>query len=60
MNETEMKTCPFCGRVPAMEEIRRWAVIRVSCDNEDCKVRPAAIGQTRKEAVDTWNTRLGQ
>lgn len=50
--------CPFCGG-PA--EIRPWhggkpTKKMVSCA-EPCDVGPQVTGETRKEAIQKWNTR---
>lgn len=50
--------CPFCGHEPAVEESWDgfWAVMCAG----DCFVRPFVRGKTREEALDRWDTRLGQ
>jgi len=59
MNKTKIKPCPFCGSLPNVEPWHGGKPTKrmISCDNEDCPVRPQVTGETLEEALDHWNTR---
>lgn len=52
--------CPFCGHEPTIK--MGWdGSCTVMCTNADeCFVLPFVDGRTREEALDRWDTRLGQ
>jgi hypothetical protein len=52
--------CPFCGSSEI--DIEPWHgggpdKHMVSCAHEDCEVQPGVTGETKQEAIDTWNAR---
>jgi hypothetical protein len=51
--------CPFCQVLPVIESWHGGPLTRklVSCRNELCHASPSVIGDTRKDAVLTWNDR---
>lgn len=58
----EPLNCPFCGGVPT---IIPWHGGRktkklISCGGDFCTVYPGITGETRKLAVEAWNTREGK
>ncbi|MCB7068270.1 hypothetical protein DW097_15760 [Enterocloster clostridioformis] len=54
----ELKPCPFCGAIPEYRKgfpsIRQYTV---SCENEQCKIHPYALGHSKQETFDKWNYR---
>ena len=51
--------CPFCGEYP---QIQPWhggsrTKCMVACENDDCAVQPSVTGETKGQAVASWNTR---
>lgn len=58
--EVDIEPCPFCGRTPAVKEMSHCTIVEVHCDNGDCEIHPWVLKNSRKEALDAWNTRLGQ
>ncbi len=48
--DIELRTCPFCGVVPAL----RYG--RVRCTNNECDVQPKTI-HVGSDAIDQWNNR---
>ncbi len=58
--KNEPLECPFCGEKPKVEPWHGGAKTKraVNCDNDNCHVQPMVTGNTRKVAVDRWNTRL--
>lgn len=57
--KTKMQTCPFCGSTPVMEPWHGGGRQKrmISCQCEDCHVRPMVSGETPKIARHNWNTR---
>ena len=51
--------CPFCGEYPSIEPWHggRQTKRMISCDNDDCAVQPSVTGETRGQAIDSWNSR---
>lgn len=52
--------CPFCGKTPAVKRLQSWGCEYkhlVACSNNACPVKPAAVGETRADAIRRWNTR---
>ena len=52
--------CPFCGKTPAVKKLQSWGCEYkhlVACSNNACPVKPAAVGETRADAIRRWNTR---
>ena len=56
----DVEPCPFCGETPQVSEVSQGTMTAIVCGNEGCDVRPWVLKNSRKEAVDVWNTRLGQ
>ena len=52
----EIKTCPFCGKIPKRIMILT-ALYGVECKNEDCLVRPFVYAHTQEDADKAWNKR---
>lgn len=57
----ELKTCPFCGAeatfVEARDEGGQWECV-IGCSNDStCWIRPYVAYNSKKEAIDIWNTR---
>lgn len=57
--EYDARPCPFCGACPA---IQPWhggptSKRRLGCVNVDCHVAPAVTGNTRRIALERWNSR---
>lgn len=55
------KTCPWCNTQP---EIVPWhggaaTSTMVSCPNNICPVNPQLVRDTEEEALEEWNTRIG-
>jgi Restriction alleviation protein Lar len=58
-SEQQLKTCPFCGKLPALTQasnMSAWWV--VTCYYHDCPVMPEAQKQGRAEVIEAWNTRV--
>lgn len=53
--------CPWCGEAPAVRKGGYHAgMFTVHCENEACEVQPQTrlwSYDTRREAVEAWNTR---
>ena len=59
-NAVEVKTCPFCGAAPKLQEVRmvRRLFFSYQCMNESCAVNPGTdLFKTADEAAKVWNTR---
>lgn len=52
---TSLLGCPFCGKVPRGVAVSPTVVVR--CSDEHCSVQPFVVGDTRENAVDSWNRR---
>ena len=60
MSDTEekLKPCPFCGGEEISLLYRKWwAGWFVGCESEGCSFSPAAIAESKKDAVRIWNIR---
>lgn len=59
LSTEEAKPCPWCGVQPTVQPWHggRPTKKMVACNNEDCDVGPQVTGQTRKAALERWNTR---
>ena len=55
----EPLNCPFCGTLPLIEPWHggRKTKKLIGCDNDFCEVSPGITGETRKLAVEKWNSR---
>lgn len=66
-NHDALKSCPFCGGEPTIES---WDGCRqttklISCpgitdssiSGKTCAASPMVVGDTKKEAIENWNTR---
>jgi len=59
LDTEEAKPCPWCGAQPTIQPWHggRPTKKMVACDNEDCYVSPRVSGETRRAALERWNTR---
>lgn len=59
MNDSELKTCPFCGGKAKIFSIGfGMSLFYVICVNERCEVSPATkYYQEEKDAANAWNKR---
>jgi len=59
LTAAEAKACPWCGSQPTIQPWHggRPTKRMVHCESEVCDVSPMVTGQTRREALDRWNTR---
>lgn len=60
---TDLKPCPFCGKMPYIFTgvlIKEDAVIyQVYCNNANCAMQPSTMFQPKKQmAIDEWNERV--
>lgn len=58
-DERVPEPCPFCGHEPAVKESWDGSSL-VMCYADECFAKPFVRGRTREEALDRWDTRLGQ
>lgn len=56
----EAKPCPWCGTQPTIQPWHGGRPTKrlIGCGNDDCAAAPSVTGQTRREALDAWNTRV--
>lgn len=60
LSTAEAKPCPFCGSQPTIQPWHGGRPTKKFIDcgsNENCEVRPQVTGETRREALERWNTR---
>lgn len=54
----ESKPCPFCGMLPEYrKDFPTGKLHTISCENEECKIHPYALGKSKNEAIEKWNHR---
>jgi hypothetical protein len=64
MNESKIKSCPFCGKEPFISKARNlvsWANgWQIRCANPKCDVGVEIFGvKMKKTIIKLWNTRNG-
>ena len=56
-----LKACPFCGKVPKLDNIFRGECVRIYCVGENCtshpSVRKYGNGDALERAIAAWNAR---
>lgn len=56
----DLRRCPFCGSSPKYKKCFPMDNLHtVMCLKKTCGINPSAIGESKKEAVDKWNHRIG-
>ena len=65
MNDTELKTCPFCGETPVLKAVGRdWFRLATTCTS-DCMLLGREFDYSLSEGnrqllIDDWNRRTPQ
>ena len=70
MSEIILKPCPFCGKIPEIQEDYRWPrhgkyagkrvdAYEIICVNFDCPIYKAdnVYFLSKEEAIEAWNRR---
>ena len=57
MTNIELKSCPFCGRLPKTYTFDFGKNHGIKCNNPDCKVKVIASGTGLEEVAEAWNRR---
>lgn len=54
----ELKSCPFCGAIPRMEQNNSTKKFWIQCDNPKCRIAPCTDMHISKSVVvREWNRR---